>query len=61
MDFVPAAQEIIAKNRPAFDLLCSAMRQRYPDIREKIISSGHPGIYPLLVKEELDEILADVR
>jgi hypothetical protein len=59
-DFVPAAQEIIAKNKPAFDLLCSAMRQRYPDIREQIISSGRPGIYPLLVKEELNKILADV-
>jgi hypothetical protein len=58
-DFIPAAQEIIAGNRKAFDRLCSAIRDRYPEIKERIISSAQPGTYALLVKEDLDTILAE--
>jgi hypothetical protein len=59
-DFLQPAQEIIANNRKAFHLLCSAIRERYPDVREQIISRGEPGIYPLLVKQDLDRILAEL-
>jgi len=57
-DFLQPAQD--ARNKQAFDRLCSALRERYPDVRDQIVSSGEPGTYPLLVKEDLDEILAGV-
>jgi hypothetical protein len=59
-DFLEPAKEIIQRNRKAFDRLCSALRERYPAVREQIISSGQPGIYALLDKEDLDKILAGV-
>lgn len=59
-DFLQPAQDIIVRNRRAFDHLCSAMRKRYPRVCEQIISSGRPGIYSLLSKEELDEALEKV-
>ena len=59
-DFLQPAQEIIVKNKEAFDALCSAIRERYPEIKARIISSAQPGIYPLLVTEDLDKILAGV-
>ncbi len=59
-DFLQPAQEIISRNKRAYDKLCATMRERYPKVRERIISSGQPGIYPLLSKEELDKILAGV-
>lgn len=59
-DFLQPAQEIIARNKQAFERLCSALRERYPDVRDQIVSSREPGTYPLLVKEDLDKILAGV-
>lgn len=59
-DFVQQAKRIIGKNRRTFDRLCSALRERYPDVRRQIVSNGKPAIYPLLIKEDLDKILADI-
>lgn len=59
-DFLQAAKEVIDKNRQAFDRLCLALIERYPAVRAQIISIGQPGIYALLVKENLDKILAEV-
>jgi len=59
-DFLQPAQDIIVRNSQGFYHLCSALRKKYPRVREQIISSGRPGIYPLLSKEELDKVLAGV-
>jgi len=59
-DFLEPARKIIEKNKSAFDRLCSALRERYPVVRQQIISSGQPGIYILLDKEDLDKILGEV-
>jgi len=58
--FLQPAQEIISRNKRAFDSLCAATRERYPKVREQIISSRRLGLYPLLSKEDLDKLLGGV-
>lgn len=60
-DFLAHAEVAIKRNRQAYDDLCMAMRERYPTVREQIISSGRPGTYTLLAANELNSILVGVK
>ena len=56
MEFVPAAKEIIHKNRRVFRQLCSRMNLRHPEVRKLIEQSNHDGVFVLVTKAEIEEL-----
>ena len=59
-EFLSKAAEIIYDNRPAFRQLCSRIEAHYPLVQAHI-SIFKTGIFILVSKKELDEILVALK